>query len=425
MQPLQNEDQVEAHRHALMRFLNEYHLEAPAILSMVRQAEPCVYEPGEAIIQQDFSNQHIFFLVEGAIRIEINNDGKVTQLGERNDMVLIGEISYFNRTPATATVLITKDQPAVVLRLSYEIFDEIIENYKDVKPTLARIGEMRMISQRDGFCSFKFFMDMIGWKRDRLAVNRAAFYHLEDLVKNVLFKLVGKDEKILDAGDGPGIISEIIHDLEEERTNNLFLQVTHLEEAILNPMQAYTSDFSRTKFLGEKFKALLALQVFQLVDQEQVSVQFERAARLVDPGGYLLVIQLRVVEIKPKKSRTDIRILFEEMENLVGRIWPGILEGGPLVRVTFVDADFDPMMEWNPHFMKVCKEGTLEMPGDLTEGERSILDVLVDQVGKAVFHPDEFYYNWLGLQGVKHGFILKQADQVLDDGFYYQLFERK
>lgn len=424
MRPLEEEEKIEEHRLELMQFLNAYDLEAPAILNMVRHTEPIVYDMDEHILVQGRKNQHIFFLMSGNINIKIDHDNQSTHLGERGPVTLLGEISYFNDTPATAHVYVATPGGAVVLQLSYDYFDEVIKEYKDVKSTLARIGEMRMISQYNGNCSFRFFMDMIGWKRDRLAINRAASPHLEEVITQVLLPQVKPGQKILDAGDGPGVVSEIINELESDRLDDLFLQARHLEDAILNPVQAYPSDLTRTQYLNDQYHALVALQVFHHVEEEQVPDHFKRAHRIIEPGGFLLVLQLRVVEIDMKKNRTEIRMLFNDLENLVNQVWPAALKGEPLVKVTFVDADFDPMMDWNENFSEAAVANQYKIPEGLNENEQSLLQLLLKQVNQSIFYPDEFYSHWLIRQGSQNGFKLESSEVEPDMGFYYQLYRR-
>ncbi|HEX9841572.1 MAG TPA: cyclic nucleotide-binding domain-containing protein, partial [bacterium] len=223
MQPLQNDPAIAGYRTALMHFLNEFGLDATAIMSMARRTEPLLYEPGEVVLAQGAYDQYIYFLVNGEIVISLSQQDRNEVLGERTAVTLLGEISYFNGTPATATVAVKKGSPATFLRLSYDEFTDVLETYPQIKPTLARIGEMRVIAQMDGFTSFDRFMDMIGHKRDRLAVNRALFPHLEDTVTFRLLPRLNEHSRILEVGDGPGIICEVMKEHRKGVSDNLFL----------------------------------------------------------------------------------------------------------------------------------------------------------------------------------------------------------
>ena len=425
MRLLEQDSALRDYRTAVMGVLNEYGLEGTAILSLTRRTELVEYEPEEVILTQGQVDDFIYFLVEGQIIISFDSQDRVDVVGERSPVTLLGEISFFNRTPATATAQVKKHHPAILLRLSYTEFTDVINQYPQIKPTLSRIGEMRVISQMDGYASFSFFMDMIGWKRDRLAVNRALYSHLEDTILRVLLPRLDEQEALLDVGDGPGIVCEIIHEQRPALLDRLYIQATHLEDAIINPMQSYPSDFSRTKYLRETFRAITALQVFDYVTAEAIGPQFGMAARLLDPEGILLVIRLRLVNVSPAAGKADTRLLFQELGELVERLWPGVLAGQDLIKVGFVDADIDPMMEWNQPFCKRVVEAHLQAPAEVEGVEETLLHVLLEQARQRVFNPEEILFHWLAWHALRHGLILEASAQNPEVGFFYQLFVRQ
>ncbi|MDH5753539.1 MAG: cyclic nucleotide-binding domain-containing protein, partial [Deltaproteobacteria bacterium] len=349
MKRLEQHEQTEDYRYALMQFLNDFGLEAPAILNIGRRCKAMICHPHEAILRQGVQNRHVYFLIEGHIHISINNKNRITELGDRGPVTVLGEISFFNSTPPTATVRAIGEKPTILLQISFDDLADVLGTYPTIRNTLARIGELRLIRQYNGFISYTLFMDYIGWKRDRLGVTRALHNRLEELVDEELIPRLGNSWKMLDCGQGPGIISEILYERDESNLERLFLQASQLEDAILNPMQAYPSDLSRTRYLTQKFNCITALQVFEYMPMEQVDRFFRRAHRLMDKGGLLLVIQLKVVPMADEKAqKPGAKYLFHELEELVLRAWPDLTDKGPLVSVTFIDADFDPMMEWNP-----------------------------------------------------------------------------
>ena len=424
MQLLQNEQAVGDYRTALMQFLNQYGLDATAILSMVRRTEPVVFEPDEVVLAQGKHDEHIYFLVDGGIVISIHTEDRTEVLGEREAVTLLGEISYFNGTLATATVAVRKGGPASFLRLSYEQFSEVIADYPQIKPTLARIGEMRVISQMAGFTSFTRFMDMIGWKRDRLAVNRALFPLLEDAIAFRLLPRLDDTSRILEVGDGPGIICEILNERHKEWAPNLFLQASHLEDAILDPLTSYPSDFSRARYLREQFDAIVTLQLFEHVKPEEIGEQFELAVRLLKEGGALMVIRLRVVDVTHAAGLQDTSLLFRGLESVVRRVWPGVIDDDPLIQVAFVDADIDPMMEWSPHFCDQVIESGLTPPDSETGVERVLLDVLLAQARRRQFDPEELNFHWLVWHASHYGLTLEDSHQNPEVGFYYQIYRQ-
>jgi Cyclic nucleotide-binding domain/Methyltransferase domain len=424
MHLLHNDPAISGYRTALMQFLNGFGLDATAILSLARRTEPVVYDPGEVVLAQGGHDEHIFFLVKGEIVISLSHEDRVDVLGERAPVTLLGEISYFNGTPATATVAVKKSEAATFLRLSYEQFTDVLETYPQIKPTLARIGEMRVIAQMDGFASYERFMDMIGWKRDRLAINRALYPHLLNALTLRLLPKLGEAARILEVGDGPGLICEAISEHESKRQAHLYLQATHLEDAILNPFTSFPSDFSRATYLRERFDALVALQVFEHVRPDEIGTQFERAVRLLNPDGLMLVIRLRVVDVLHASGKQDTSLFFKGLDGVVKRVWPQLLRDEPLIQVAFVDADVDPMMEWNPHFCDAVIQQGLTPPPEEQGVERLLLDVLLEQARHRRFNPEAVNFHWLAWHAAHYGLSLEQSHQDPEVGFYYQLYRR-
>ncbi len=424
MRDLANDATVADYRNALMQFLNEYGLEGTAILSLARRAAPVGYAPGECVLEQGHFDRHLYFLVQGNIVIGVTTHGREEVLGNRSAVTLLGEISYFNDTPATATVRVRDDAPATFLRLSYDDFTAVLDAYPQIKTTLGRIGEMRMISQMDGFTSYPYYMDMIGRKRDRLALNRSLTPYLEDTLKHSLLPRLNGTPRILDVGDGPGIVCEMLREQHPEWDENLFLQATYLEDAILDPLQSFPSDFSRATYLRERFDAITALQVFDRIEPTQIGAQFRRAATLLNDGGLLLVVRLRLVDVTHASGRQDTTLFYEGLEGVVERVWPGILNGAPLITVTFLDADIDPMMEWNALFRDKVANGEVTLPAAEQGAERVLLEVLLRQAGHSIFDPEEVHFHWLVWHAAHHGLRLEASEQRPDVGFYYQLYAR-
>lgn len=420
MKELENDDTISAYRTKVMKFLNEYGLDATAILSMVRRTQPVRFEPGENVLIQGLHDHHIYFLVGGTITIAIKAHDRVEVLGERQGPMLLGEISYFNGTPATATIRVKEDAPAIFLRLSYDEFSAVLNEFPNIRPTLTRIGDMRVISQKDGFSSFEFYMDVIGWKRDRLALNRALLPHLDYTINQVLLPRLDAGDNLLEVGDGPGVICEQIHEDKPQLLENLFMQVAHLEDAIISPLQPYPSDFSRAAYLKERFQAIVALEVFTQVAPHAVGEQFRLAAQLMVPNGLLLILRLKLLDTSGR-ARQDAELISNEMEALVERSWPGVLAKEPLVSVSFTDADLDPLMEWNVGLRRSAVAGALEVSENLNELERTMLEVLLRQARQHMFNPEELQFQWIAKHALQHGFRLESEMQNPEVGFFYQL----
>jgi CRP-like cAMP-binding protein len=423
MQVLRADARDGEYRQALMQFLNRFGLDAAAILVLSRVCEPVRYGPGEAVLHQGTFDTYVYFLIEGNLRVLLNVEGEVRVLGERQPVTLLGEISYFNNTPATATVEPAEEGPVVLLRVSYPVFTDIIREHPGVKTVFARIGDLRVISGYNGFMAYRFFMDQIGRKHDRFAVNRALFPALERTVRTVLLPALNEHHRILDVGDGPGIVCELLNELRPDLGPRLFIQANQLEDAITQPFTAQSSDLTRARYLREQFHYVIALQVFNVLPPDRVEEQFKLVRSLLLPGGHLLLVKLNLLNLHYSSGSADTRLLHQDLEDLLERTWPGMSEWRPLIHVSFQDADFDAAMEWNPSFCKAASH--LRVPDRLPHADRVMLNIVLEQARSNVFNPDEAHFHWLNWIAGEQGFEMVSMAQEPELSFYYQLLRLK
>jgi hypothetical protein len=407
------------YRHELMEFLNRFGLDAAAILGLARVSELVRYGPGEQILKQGNFDHFVYFLIEGNIRIHLEREGESHVLGVRPPVTLLGEISYFNKTPATATVEATEDDPAVLLRVSYPVFADIIREHPGVRTTLARIGDLRVISGYNGYASYQFFTEQIGHKHDRLAVNRAVFPVLERTIRTVLLPRLKAHHRLLEVGDGPGIVSELLAELRPELLPRLFLQATHLEEAITHPFTPQSSDLSRARYLRERFNHIVALQVFNVLPPDRIEEQFKLARKLLLPDGELLIVRLNLLSLRYTSGNADTRLLYQDLEDLLESAWPGRDEWRPLINVSFLDADVDPLMGWNDQFCKAAPN--LQVTPEVSKAEQAMLNIVLKQARKHTFDPDEVHFHWLHWIATEQGFEMISSEQEPEFSFFYQL----
>lgn len=419
MQVLRSDARERRYREELMQFLNKFGLDAAAILGMSRVAELVQYPPGGTILRQGKHEPHVYFLIAGNIRIHAEVEGESRIFGERPPVTLLGEISYFNNTPATATVEATPEGPAVLLRVSYPVFTEILREHPGVRATLARIGDLRVISGYNGFMSYPFFMEQIGRKRDRFAVNRALFPAFERTIRSTLLPILEDHHRVLDVGDGPGIVNELLSDVRPALSPRLFIQATRLEEAIAQPYTPQSSDLSRARYLRERFHHIVALQVFNVIPPDRIEEQFRLARKLLLPRGHLLIVKLNLLSLHYSSDTADTRLLYRDLEDLLERAWPGMSEWRPLIQVSFLDADVDPLMEWNPVFCGSAP--SLELPEWLSRSEQAMLEVVLEQARNHVFNPDEVHFHWLRWTADEYGFEMVASGQEPDISFFFQL----
>jgi SAM-dependent methyltransferase len=413
MKKLKDTPELEALRGSLIQSLNDLGLNGRPILAMVRQAEP----------YQNHQANFVFFLLKGETEISLEEKGKTRVLGKSGPVTTLGEIAYFNKTPATATVTVSSKEPAVVFRLSYEDFGSIIQQHPDVRETLARIGEMRIIRQYHGFVSYSLFMELIGWRKDRFAINRAFAEDLENAVTLALLPLLTEGKRILEVGDGPGLICEMLHSAKPELLDNLFVQATHLEEAIFSPLEPQPSDFRRARRLKERFDIIIALQVFNVVSRSGVNDQLEVADRLLQPGGFLFSVKSQLLDVRyPAKNSGEM--LFDDLEVLAKKVWPGSMKANHLIETTFLDADLDPEMEWNQAVCEKAAAGKLEIPASVDEEEKFMLSLLLGQAGQRVFDPEKLHVEWLEWKAKQKGFALRKTAANPENSFFYQLLQK-
>lgn len=423
MKKLDDSPELQQFRTEMIQFLNEFGLNGMAILAMARIADGYSYAPGEEIVRENEHSRHIYFLMSGSAQIRVEGDRRGSSAGTREAVTMLGEIAYFNDTPATATATVAGKAPAVVFRLGYDDFSEILERFPDARGTLARIGEMRMIRHLHGFIAYRRFMDMIGWPKDRFAVNRAFAKDLDDTVNLVFKPLLKKNSRILEVGDGPGLVSEMLHGSTPDLLDRLFLQATHLESAIADPLVAQPSDFTRAQDLDEKFDAIIALQVFNIVSRHAVEGQFDIARGLLNKGGFLLAAKSQLLDITHDFGASG-NLIFNALEELVESTWPGAIGAKNLIETSFLDADLDPIMEWNKAFCGAVTAGELSVPQGTNEEDRVMLELLLEQAARQIFDPEDLHYRWLEWKAHERGFKVLRCEKHEESAFFFHLLQK-
>lgn len=423
MEKLKDSPQIMELRTRLIQFLNGIELNGMAILAIARQAEEYTYAPGELIVKQDQESKFIYFVLTGKVLVQVREKGKAMSMGAREAVTMVGEIAYFNKTPATATVKVGGRKPSVVFRIGYEEFGRILDKFPDVRATLARIGELRVIRHYHGFIAYRRFMDMIGWHKDRFAVNRAFAADLDNAVNLVFKPLLKKNARILEVGDGPGLVCELLYDANSNLLDNLFIQATHLEDAIARPLTPQPSDFLRAHNQEERFDAIVALQVFNVMSRHAVEAQFDIAHNLLKPGGILFAVKSQLLDIR-HDSGTSGNLIFNALEEVVEYTWPGAIGSKNLIETSFQDADLDPIMEWNKAFCEKAMGGALTIPGDAAEENRVMLELLLGQAKLRLFDPEGVHYRWLEWKAGQHGFKVEQGEQSMESAFFYHLLRK-
>jgi CRP-like cAMP-binding protein len=93
-----------------------------AIEHLASAADEVTVDAGHALIRQGHHHQEMFVLESGSATVEI--DG--TKVADIPAGEFVGELSYFNRGAASATV--TTAEESVVLVIPYNRFEQILED---------------------------------------------------------------------------------------------------------------------------------------------------------------------------------------------------------------------------------------------------------------------------------------------------------
>jgi CRP-like cAMP-binding protein len=101
------------------------------ILSLFEQSEK--YGAGEIIIREGESNRDLYILSGGVLEVSIKGDDKKIVLSEITSPEILGEISFLNGSPRTATVAAKTDVEMFVLS-----YDKVRQELNEI-PTWFRL----------------------------------------------------------------------------------------------------------------------------------------------------------------------------------------------------------------------------------------------------------------------------------------------
>ena len=86
------------------------------IISLFEESK--TFKPGEVLIHEGEDNRDLYILSSGVIEVTVKNELSPVVVGEINSPEILGELSFLNGTPRTATVTAKTD--VEVFLLSYE-----------------------------------------------------------------------------------------------------------------------------------------------------------------------------------------------------------------------------------------------------------------------------------------------------------------
>ena len=106
------------------------------------------YKAGDIITREGDKNRDLYILSQGTLEISIKGDGGQVVVGEVQPPEIIGEISFLNGSPRTATIT-AKTEAEVYILSYYQVEDEMSEIPAWFKLIL------RTLTQRMQSCSNK------------------------------------------------------------------------------------------------------------------------------------------------------------------------------------------------------------------------------------------------------------------------------
>jgi CRP-like cAMP-binding protein len=96
--------------------------DARALKHLAGSADEISVSAGDTLIRQGTANQELYIFETGSGKVEIDGN----HVADIDSGELIGELGYFVRTPASATVTAAED--SVVLVIPYNRFAEILDD---------------------------------------------------------------------------------------------------------------------------------------------------------------------------------------------------------------------------------------------------------------------------------------------------------
>ena len=97
------------------------------IMTLFEQSEK--YKAGEVIIHEGEKNRDLYVLSEGTLEVSVSDKSKKIVVSEINPPEILGEISFLNGSPRTATVSAKTDVEMFIL--SYKKVQQELSNTED------------------------------------------------------------------------------------------------------------------------------------------------------------------------------------------------------------------------------------------------------------------------------------------------------
>ena len=119
---------------ALASQLDEGELEALAWELQVEHARR-----NDEVHRQGSTHPSLLFLLEGSFALRLGDEQTADQLGYLPEPTIVGEVSFFDGGPVTATILVCS-RTALVLALEMEGFERLVESHPRAAAVLCRFA---------------------------------------------------------------------------------------------------------------------------------------------------------------------------------------------------------------------------------------------------------------------------------------------
>jgi CRP-like cAMP-binding protein len=101
-------------------------------------------QPGEVVFEQDAPGDRFYIIAAGELAVRLRlPSGEVVEQARRGPGEYFGEIALLMNVPRTATVVAT--QPAQLLALAAEPFNELVRDSQGFRRALERVGSGRLL----------------------------------------------------------------------------------------------------------------------------------------------------------------------------------------------------------------------------------------------------------------------------------------
>ena len=114
-----------------------------SLQAILRRGEITFHSPGDAVMRQGDTDNNLFILVSGTLEVFREEDDIRSRLGFLRSGSFFGEMALVTQSPRSASIV--AQEPSVVLRVSWDLLESILELDPTLADELARYTRMRLL----------------------------------------------------------------------------------------------------------------------------------------------------------------------------------------------------------------------------------------------------------------------------------------